>query len=81
MKELKNRIVGRGSETPESLEKRLSSAYSEIEYIKNYDYFIMNDTVENATDILQSIILVEKCRVAADIEPILCKFKEESEHA
>ncbi|GAU78738.1 guanylate kinase [Fusibacter sp. 3D3] len=81
MKELKSRIVGRGSETPESLEKRLSSAYSEIEYIKNYDYFIVNDKVDHATDILQSIILAEKCRVAADIEQIVCKFKEETENA
>ena len=81
MKELKSRIVGRGSETPESLEKRLSSAYSEIEYIKNYDYFIVNDKVHHATDILQSIILAEKCRVAADIEQIVFKFKEETENA
>lgn len=81
MKELKSRIVGRGSETPESLEKRLSSAYSEIEYIKNYDYFIVNDKVDHATDILQSIILAEKCRVAADIEQIVFKFKEETENA
>ena len=81
MKELKSRIVGRGSETQESLSKRLSSAYSEIEYIKNYDYFIVNDTVSHATDILQSIITAEKCRVDADIEEIVCKFKEETENA
>jgi len=81
MKELRSRIVGRGSETQESLMKRLSSAYSEIEYIKNYDYFIVNDTVSHATDILQSIITAEKCRVDADIEEIVCKFKEETENA
>jgi guanylate kinase len=81
MKELKSRIVGRGSETQESLTKRLSSAYSEIEYIKNYDYFIVNDTVEHATDILQAIIAAEKCRVDADIEEIVCKFKEKTENA
>jgi guanylate kinase len=81
MKELRSRIVGRGSETQESLMKRLSSAYSEIEYIKNYDYFIVNDTVSHATDILQSIITAEKCRVDADIEELVCKFKEETENA
>jgi guanylate kinase len=81
MKELKSRIVGRGSETQESLTQRLSSAYSEIEYIKNYDYFIVNDTVEHATDILQAIISAEKCRVDADIEEIVSKFKEETENA
>jgi guanylate kinase len=77
METLKERIVGRGSETPESLEMRLSSAYSEIELIKNYDYFIVNDTVDYATDILQAIITAEKCRVNADIEDIVRRFKEE----
>ena len=77
METLKERIVGRGSETPESLEMRLSSAFSEIELIKNYDYFIVNDTVDYATDILQAIITAEKCRVNADIEDIVRRFKEE----
>ncbi len=77
MRTLRERIVGRGSETPESLEKRLSSAYQEIDYIKNYDYFIVNDEVDRATDILQSIITAEKCRVDTSIEDIVLKFKEE----
>ncbi len=77
MQTLKERIVDRGSETPESLEKRLSSVYSEIELINNYDYFIVNDTVHHATDILQAIITAEKCRVNADIEDIIRRFKEE----
>lgn len=77
MKTLKSRIEGRGSETPESLKMRLSSAVSEIELIKNYDYFIVNDTVTSATDTLQAIITAEKCRVNADIEEIVCRFKEE----
>lgn len=81
MSTLKDRIVGRGSETPESLEKRLSSAYTEIEQIRNYDYFIVNDTVETATDILQAVITAEKNRVNADIEDIVCKFKEEQKNA
>jgi guanylate kinase len=81
METLKNRIVGRGSETPESLEKRMSSAYQEIEQIKNYDYFIVNDTVEHSTDVLQAIITAEKCRVNADIKDIVVKFKEEKENA
>jgi len=78
METLKTRIIGRGSETPESLNKRLSSAYSEIELIKNYDYFIVNDTVCHATDILQAIITAEKCRVDADIEEIVRRFKEDN---
>lgn len=81
MKTLKDRIISRGSETPESLATRLSSAYSEIDYIKNYDYFIVNDKVEPATDLLQAIITAELCRVDTSIEDIVGKFKEEKEHA
>lgn len=81
MKTLKMRIEGRGSETPDSLNKRLSSAFTEIEYIKNYDYFIVNDTVCHATDLLQAIITAEKCRVDADIEEIVSRFKEETKYA
>lgn len=81
MKTLKSRIEGRGSETPESLNLRLSSAFTEIEYIKNYDYFLVNDTVCHATDLLQAIITAEKCRVDADIEEIVSRFKEETKYA
>ncbi|MGO0943826.1 hypothetical protein ACTPD5_22070, partial [Clostridioides difficile] len=40
LKELKNRIVGRGTETEAEIEKRFSCAYEEIKMIKDYDYFI-----------------------------------------
>jgi guanylate kinase len=36
MEELKQRIIKRGSETPESLMRRFKSAYQEINYISNY---------------------------------------------
>lgn len=63
MEELKARIEKRGSETPESLVKRFSSAFKEINYVSNYNYVVVNDVVEEATDRLESIICAEKCRV------------------
>lgn len=63
MEELKKRIIGRGSETPESLMTRFSSAYKEINYASKYNYAIVNDTVENATKKILSILVAEKCRV------------------
>lgn len=77
MKELKNRIIGRGSETKESLEKRFSSAYEEIDFIKKYDYYIINDTVEEAVQKFESIITAEKSRVFREIEEMIAEFKEE----
>jgi len=77
IKELRSRIIGRGTETPESLEKRFSSAYKEIDFIKNYDYYIINDTVEKAVAKLEAVIKAEKCRVFKDIEEVISQLKEE----
>lgn len=63
MEELKNRLVSRGSETPESLMKRFTSAYQEINYISRYNYGVINDTVENAVEKVENILAAEKCRV------------------
>lgn len=63
MEELKNRIIGRGSETQESLITRFKSAYKEITYVSKYSYAVFNDTVEEASKKIESIIIAEKCRV------------------
>ena len=41
-----HRIVGRGTETQEEIEKRFSCAFEEINQIVNYDYFIVNEDIE-----------------------------------
>ncbi len=43
LEELKNRIVGRGTETKEEIDKRFSCAFEEINQIVNYDYFVKID--------------------------------------
>ena len=63
MKELKNRIKKRGSETEESLLTRFKSAYKEINYVSKYNYVVINDVVETAAQKIESIIIAEKCRV------------------
>ena len=63
MKELENRIVGRDSETKESLMTRLKSAYDEINYISRYNYAVINKTVDKTVNKIESIIIAEKCRV------------------
>ena len=63
MEELKQRIINRGSETPESLMRRFNSAYQEINYISKYNYAVVNDTVENAVNKIENILSAEKCRV------------------
>lgn len=53
---LLNRISGRGSETPESLKRRMDSAMGEIEGIRDYDYYIVNDHLDEAVEELKHII-------------------------
>lgn len=63
MEELKNRIRKRGSETEESFLKRFKSAFKEINYASRYNYAVVNDTVEEAVNKLECIIVAEKCRI------------------
>ncbi|MDR1773745.1 MAG: guanylate kinase [Clostridioides sp.] len=77
LEELKNRIVGRGTETPEEIHKRLSSAYDEIKLIDNYDYFVINEEVATAVETIENIIKCEKNKVERYRDVILEKFEEE----
>ena len=63
MEELKNRIIGRGSETPESLMTRFKSAFEELNFVSRYNYAVVNDDVDLATTRIENIIDAEKCRV------------------
>ena len=63
MEELKNRLVGRQTDAPEVIEKRLETAVWEISQAEKYDYIIVNDEVEKAADELLCTIKGEKCNV------------------
>lgn len=62
IKELKRRIENRGQDSPEDISKRLKSAHTELAYVSEYDYVIVNDKIETAIAKLKSIIIAEKCR-------------------
>lgn len=64
MEELKRRIVTRGTETKEEVLKRFQKSYEELNFIKRYNYVIINDTVENAVNKIEAIVTAEKCRVS-----------------
>ncbi len=64
MEELKRRIVKRGTENAEKLYKRFQSAYNELNFINRYNYIIVNDTVSNAVQKLEAIVMAERCRIA-----------------
>ena len=63
MKELRDRLVKRGTETKEKIIERFKNAYKEINEATKYNYVVINDEVENAVKKVESIIVAEKCRV------------------
>lgn len=62
MSELKGRLIGRATETPEQIEKRFATSFEEIKYIPNYDYVVVNDVVDMAVNRMEAIVAAEKCR-------------------
>ncbi|HEU5138484.1 MAG TPA: guanylate kinase [Bacillales bacterium] len=64
LKELRNRIIGRGTESEDSLANRLSVAKEEIELMTHYDYVVENDEVDLACNRIESIVTAEHCRKA-----------------
>ena len=59
---LKNRLTGRGTESPEVIEKRLEQAKAEMAKAKDYDYVVVNDDLDTAVEELCGIILAERLR-------------------
>ena len=74
--ELKRRLVGRGTDSPEVIEKRLCSALGEIERAVEYDYVVKNDVVDRCVDDIIHIILTQRlaaCRQEKLINEVLNK--------
>lgn len=53
---LRERLVGRGTETPESVELRLANAEHELSLADRYDVRIVNDDLEEATVALADVL-------------------------
>lgn len=83
--ELKSRLIGRGTETQDVIEARLSRAYEESLGVENYDYLVVNDDLEECVSLVNEIISKEKTqetdavashRISANIEFINNMRKE-----
>ncbi len=60
--ELRKRIVGRGTETEDLINNRMTVAKDEIEMMSKYDYVVENDEVHLAVDRIKAIVTAEHCR-------------------
>ncbi|MGM0167849.1 guanylate kinase [Enterococcus sp. AZ135] len=74
--ELKARIVGRGTDSPEVIEERMRVARQEIEMMALYDYAVVNDQVPKAVDRIKDIIVSEHYRVDRVIGKYIKMLKE-----
>lgn len=54
--ELKRRLIGRSSETEETLESRLEIAKQELKYAERFDYVVVNDDLQKAYNQVKEII-------------------------
>ncbi|HET8946116.1 MAG TPA: guanylate kinase [Candidatus Polarisedimenticolia bacterium] len=61
---LRARLLARGSESEESLEKRLRLAAGEVARAGEYDYQVINDDLDAAFDRLRSIVVATRCRTS-----------------
>ena len=68
VEELERRLTGRGTETAQVIADRLARASEEAEGMVQYDYILVNDTVEECVDHLHQIIVSEHSRVSRNAE-------------
>ena len=69
--ELERRLTMRGTDTPEKIQQRLLRAKVEMKTAMDYDYFVINSTVENAVTELRAIILAEHCRIDQRMDELM----------
>lgn len=67
---LKNRLVGRGTETMEVIESRMSRAAEEADGMDAYDYLVINDNLAACVEEMHSIIQGEHRRVFRNVDLI-----------
>ena len=59
---LSQRLVTRGTDSPADLERRLRGAPAEVEQQKNFQYVILNDDINRASQQLAAVIYAERAR-------------------
>ena len=68
LEELKRRIIGRGTDSAESIERRLSCAREEMGCAsEQYNYLVLNDEVELAVERMETIIEAEQYQIKRNL--------------
>ena len=78
MEELKNRLVGRGTETLDVINGRLRRAVEESKGMDKYDYLLINDDLEECVDTLHETIRCERMRASRNHD-FVSRIQKEAE--
>ena len=74
---MRSRLEFRDTESPEKIASRLSQARQEISQAPQFDYFLINESLEETSSAVQDILYVERLksfRRAVAIQSIVEKF-------
>jgi guanylate kinase len=61
--ELTRRLIGRGTDAPEIIERRLAAAEAEMRHVGEFDYVIINDQLDQALEDLRAIVRSSRLNV------------------
>ena len=56
VEELRNRLVGRATDSPEKIEQRIAKAGEELGYAERFDRVVVNDNLDEAVEQVRSIV-------------------------
>jgi guanylate kinase len=59
---LRSRLIARGTDSAEDLQRRLRGAPAEVEQYRNFQYVILNDDINRASAQLASVIYAERAK-------------------
>lgn len=78
IEELRRRLQARGKDSPEAIERRMSSAREEISHVLEFEYIIVNDRFEQALEEIRSVVhaaRVSRARQSIRLSKLIDEFK------
>ena len=77
MNELKKRLINRKTDSKEKIISRFKRAYQEINEVTKYNYVVINDDLDDATNKVNSVLVSERLRVDRIEDVYLGNMEEE----
>lgn len=64
---LRQRLAGRGQDSPETIERRMAAALDELSHYAEFDYLIVNDEFPAALEALRAVVIANRQRREAQL--------------